>query len=338
MVARAELSNTAEVTMRNYLKSVVVWPLLALSACAPSADGDDPSAANALTVEEVGLEVEPLVDPPGPIDTVTLNITADTSVRASATNKNFGSANTIDINRALLVVEQTTLKAAMPNSDFIESAKLKLTLVPTVLPRLPRNLLAHRVLKAWTEGGATWNCAIDSNVGNSAADCSGITKWSSAGGEFVSQATGQVTLPTSRSGTVEIDVTADVRKFKNDLTVKNYGWLLKTGVGNGGEVADIVSREGATKPQLVLKIRRCGGAATCDDGIVCSQEGPGFSCDDGICQRGNAAPVAPCDDGNPCTVADHCSGTSFDCVPGTPVAAGTPCGEGKTCSTTGACL
>lgn len=313
--------------MRDYLR-VVIWPMLILSACAENANG------------EVGLASEALLAD-GPIDTITLNLTADTSIRSSAlqTNRNFGSATALDLDRSLVIVQQSTLKPQLPNSDYVESAKLRFTLVPSLIPRLPRNLSAHRVLRAWTESGATWSCAVDSNTGNSTANCSGATKWTAAGGDFVATPTGTTTIPLIRSGVVEIDVTEDVRKFKNDIFTNNYGWLLKSNLaGLGLELGNLASKESVTKPQLVVEIRRCGGAATCDDGIQCSQEGFGFSCDDGICQRQIAPDAFTCDDGNPCTAEDHCSGMDFSCVSEMPAEEGAECGNGGSCDGAGNCI
>jgi len=47
--------------------------------------------------------------------------------------------------------------------------------------------------------------------------------------------------------------------------------------------------------------------------------------------------VTDCDDGDPCTIADHCSGVDFGCVSETPAPAGTECGNGGTCDGAGNC-
>lgn len=288
---------------------------------------------------DVGLASEELLAD-GPIETVSLNLTADTSIRSGvlSTNRNYGSASALDLDRSLVIVDQATLKPQLPNSDYVESAKLRFTLTPSLLRILPRTLSAHRVLKAWTEGGATWNCAIDSNPGNLSADCSGATRWTAAGGDFVAQATGTAAIPPLGAGIVEIDVTEDVRKFKNDINTKNYGWLLRTNLGGAIELANLASTDSANKPQLIVQIRRCGGPEICDDGILCSQEGFGFGCDDGVCRRTTAPNVTDCDDGDPCTTADHCSGIDFGCVSETPAPAGTECGNGGSCDGAGNCV
>lgn len=310
--------------MRDYLKAVV-WPLLLLSACAESG-------------VEVGVASEELLAD-GPVETISLDLTADTSIRSGllSTNRNYSTANALDLDRSLVIIEQETLKPQLPRSDYVESAKLRFTLTPSLLRILPRTLSAHRVLKPWTEGGATWNCAIDSNPGNLSTDCSGATRWTAAGGDFVAQATGSTTVPPLGAGVVEIDVTEDVRKFKKDINTKNYGWLLRTNLGSAIELPNLASTESANKPQLVVQIRRCGGPEICDDGVICSQEIIGYSCDDGVCERVTARVATACDDGNPCTTADHCSGIDFNCVSETPAPEGTECGNGGSCDGAGNC-
>lgn len=277
------------------------------------------------------------VVPTQPVDTVVLNVTADTSVRVSTPNINFGNARTLDVNRALVMVDQTTLRNAMPGGDYVLSAKLRFTVVPGLIPFLDRKISAYRVLKPWTESGATWNCAVDSNPANFlSADCSGDTKWSMLGSDaFVPTATGTGTLPLIRTGLVEVDVTEDVRNFKATPKVVNNGWLLKTGIDYIGEVAGLASSESATPPQLVLTIRRCS-YDVCNDGVTCSEDG--YCSTVGTCMYLIAPPISPCDDGNPCTVHDHCSGQNFDCAAGTPAPEGTECGSDLACDGNGECV
>ncbi|MEY4582110.1 MAG: hypothetical protein RL701_6813, partial [Pseudomonadota bacterium] len=143
-----------------------------------------------------------------------LNITSDTSLRLSAPNQNFGASPSLDVNRGLLKLEPAALSGAVATSDYVVAAKLRLTLVPDNTRRLQRNVAAHRVLKQWTELGATWQCAVDSDVSNRRADCTGATAWTMTNSSaFAATATGTATIPASRTGTVDIDVTADVRAF-----------------------------------------------------------------------------------------------------------------------------
>jgi hypothetical protein len=312
----------------------MVVPFLLWSACTSElgADADEP---------EVSGLAQALVQP---VDTVTLTATADTSLRNGLTtpNKNYGAQSSLAINRSLVIVDKETLATATAaaSGDYIVSAKLRLT-VNSSLISLPRVLSAHRVIKPWTESGATWNCAIDSNPSNNNLDCSGPTRWSNAGGDFIATASGSVLLPlTLGSAVVEIDVTEDVREFKlrtdNEGSVgeANYGWLLKSLIDLPLDPTSIASSESSTPPQLVLQVRRCN-LTVCNDGIACSQDN--LCSDEGFCAH-LVAPPAPCNDGDPCTLDDHCSGMDFTCVSETPAPVGTSCGSGLECDAQQQCV
>ena len=99
-----------------------------------------------------------------------------------------------------------------------------------------RTVDAHRLLEDWAEGngkgmevpgpeqtrgtgsGVTWNCAIDTDIENQAADCS--TQWN--GGNFEATATDQFLMTNGTTGEATWDVTADVQA----------GWRLRCGFGN----------------------------------------------------------------------------------------------------------
>jgi hypothetical protein len=276
---------------------VLIAPLVSLSACAPSDDSGATNSEDQAEVDEsvVGEVSEALTTQP--VETVELDLIADTSVRISAPNKNFGTANTLDINRSLVMVDTNALRNATVQGDFAVSAKLRFTLVPTAQPRIKRNLEAHRMLKAWTEAGATWNCAVDSNTSNNNADCAGATKWSmtASNDAFAAAVSGTAVIPASRTGIVEVDVTADVQKITDDFNTPtpNFGWLLKTGIGNGGEVADFAARNSSTPPKLVLNVRRCNFAA-CSPLPVCRSLG--LCSTTGLC---NYVAQPFCEDNNP---------------------------------------
>lgn len=291
---------------------------------------DDPTAGNAEAAGAVA--VAGIQDPLAAPASATLNVTSDTSIRASNPNLNFGTTPTLDINRGLLRVDPTALSAVVSPTDYVVSAKLRVTLVPSDSRKAQRNLDVHRVLKQWTENQATWNCAVDTNTGNRQADCSGASAWRMTGTDaFVSTASSRTTIPASRTGTLELDVTSDVRSFLNG-SAANYGWLLKTGVGNGSEVADLASRESTTPPALVLSVQRCSASA-CDDHDACTVD----SCSTtGTCVNAAAPAGTTCDDGNACTIQDQCAANG--CAAGSPAAAGTACGSGLVCNATSQCV
>jgi len=269
-------------------------------------------------------------------ESVGLAVAQDTSVRVSAPNKNFGGATSLDVNRALVQVSAAALSTAIGPNDYVEAASLRLTLVDSEerRRRLPRQLGAHRLLKAWTESGATWSCAVDANPANSAPNCSGPTDWNMLGAidAFATSPSGVAMIPAHRTGVVALDVTSDVRAMRAG-TLENHGWLLKTAIGLG-EVAEFGSRESGAGPHLSLTVKRCSPAA-CDDGNACTAD----SCDAvANCVHTSVADGSACSDSNACTQTDSCQAGS--CVGENPVtcAASDQCHAPGTCdAATGAC-
>ena len=311
--------------------------LLLLSACADqSSDTDTPSAHE--QVEEVAQVAQAITAVDQPSITFTLNPIADTSVKSSAKNKNYGGQSTIDVNRALVRFKQQDILDKKQNSgDGIASAKLRLTLVPPGLLSLPIRLIrsvdAHRVLKDWTESGATWNCAQDAIPSNSAADCSGATQWAMNGTDaFVSTATGSAILPIFRTGVIEIDVTDDVREWTLDSNAQNFGWLLKTGLDLGENAAMFGSKESGTPPQLVVKMIRCNDTI-CVDGNDCTADG--LCNDDGTCKFPGGAAGGECGDLTDC-ILERCDNFNV-CNTVGPEDEGTMCGTEGVCNATGIC-
>ena len=320
---------------------LVIAPLILWSACASELATDE---ANLEDRNEVAGQSQALEQP---IDTVVLNATADTSIRNGfiSANRNYGTESSLSISRGLVIVDQDALATVIEpfGGDYVISAKLRLTVGSSIPFSLPRVLNVHRLLKPWSESGATWNCAIDSNPANTSLDCTGPTRWSSAGGDYDAAASGSAVLPLTigQTAVVEIDVTEDVRAFKEHVQsnggfgLPNHGWLLKPLVDLSLDVITLGSRESSTPPQLVLEIRRCN-VEVCNDGISCSQDGICGS--EGRCIHLIAPPVSPCDDNNACTSHDHCSGMDFSCVAGDPAPVGTPCGSGLECNDQQQCV
>jgi len=123
---------------------------------------------------------------------------------------------------------------------------------------------AHRLKRDFVEGngvntgpeeqrymgdgtGATWRCSADTDIGNDKRDCSRSDRWS--GGDFAWWSSADVRVCNGDTGSVEFDLTEDVR---NGVTA----WLLRSG---NADLA-FVSREGAdllgdftVTPRLVVE-------------------------------------------------------------------------------------
>jgi hypothetical protein len=291
---------------------------MGLAGCNDSGTGD--SAEGSGAHDAVATRADSLES------SVTLNVTQDTSIRLSAPNKNFGSSSELDVNRALVKLEPAELASVLRPGDYVVSARLELSLVDRATRRLslPRQVGAHRVLKPWTEAGATWLCAIDTTPSNTRPDCAN-SSWAQLGSDaFEPSASSTTIIPASRSGVISFDVSRDVRGFSAG-TLVNQGWILKTPLGAILEVADLASAESATPPRLVLNVRSCSAAA-CDDHNACTVD----SCS-ALAECVNTPSTgAACDDGNVCTQGEQC--VQGACAPGMPLAEGSACGGRQVCS------
>jgi len=190
----------------------------------------------------------------GEAQTFTLSASADTYVRESPANQNRGGESTLHLakdSHVLVRFDQGALVSTV-NGGRLVSASLELFVhsASNNWGSDGRPVEAHRLTADWTEVGATWNCAIDTNPGNNKQDCAAA--WN--GGTFDDDATDTV-LQTKTEGTwVQLDVTADVAAFLTGTP--NDGWsIVKTDEDQAGN-ADYVSKEGAAaqRPRLVLLV------------------------------------------------------------------------------------
>jgi len=113
--------------------------------------------------------------------------TADTYIRQGNPNQNQGTEPILRLtasgkNRALLRWDPQAIAGAI-GGDSLVAARLELTIAANAdnWGTSGRTIDLHRLTQAWTETGATWNCADDMNPGNSVADCSGATAWAMDG-------------------------------------------------------------------------------------------------------------------------------------------------------------
>ncbi|MBI1817096.1 MAG: Ig-like domain-containing protein [Deltaproteobacteria bacterium] len=188
--------------------------------------------------------------------TVTLAPVGDTYLRSGSANQNQGSDTILRVqqsgnNRALVRFDQAAIATAV-GSGTVASATLELYVQTNAnnWGTTGRSVDALRLTADWTELGATWNCRIDSNTGNSSADCS--SQWN--GGSFATTATASKLHANTLTGWVQFDVTADVRAFLTGTL--NYGWVIKkTDESQNGQV-DYTSRQGTAgnAPRLVLVV------------------------------------------------------------------------------------
>lgn len=215
----------------------------------------------------------------------TLLASADAFVRAGDPNANQGARSYLRIsttgnNRALVRFDQSQLVAVIGTGKLV-SATLKLDVLQSSgWRRAGRTISVHRLLSDWIEGngsntrgkgmsfrrgagpGATWNCAIDSNIANHRKDCSGATEWemgklnqrSGSTHPWVDAATATATIRPNQSGSLSFDVTADVVAFFSHEAA-NSGWIVKTDVGSRPGRVRFSSRETGSGPKLVVVVQ-----------------------------------------------------------------------------------
>jgi predicted ribosomally synthesized peptide with SipW-like signal peptide len=198
--------------------------------------------------------------------------TKDTYLRSGAKNTNEGASPFMRIqssgnNRALVQFNQDDINSAV-NGQTVYSAFLVLEVDGQKNNwGSGRTISIHRMTEDWEEGngknaelsgsesyrgdgsGATWNCAVDTNINNSNPDCS--LQWN--GGSYIGAPTNTQIITNGIGGTVMFDVTADVLAFLSDSQT-NYGWLIrKDNEGANGYISfhskESVSGNG---PKLVL--------------------------------------------------------------------------------------
>ncbi|MBX3028467.1 DNRLRE domain-containing protein [bacterium] len=208
------------------------------------------TVTRALTLMTLTLVLAPRS---APAVQVVLSASADTYLRSGGANANEGTATFLRINsspnRALVRFDQAQIAAATSGLVLI-SARLELYVTSSAQWGSGRAVNAQRLTSDWSETGATWNCAVDSNPSNGSPDCVG--QW--AGGTF----SGAVTDAVQQSNAtvnqyVSWTVTADVAAFL--AGTPNYGWVIRKDLESQNGNADYASREAATnRPRLVLEV------------------------------------------------------------------------------------
>jgi PKD repeat protein len=189
---------------------------------------------------------------------VTLQVAADTFLTANAPDKEHGRAAALRVaksgpSRALVSFDLSPLAASLGpagSGGQLVSAQLEMSIAANAnnWGAAGRTVGAYAVTVPWSEGAATWDCPVDTNLDNSLPDCA--VAWN--GGTFAGSATATALMTRNLAGTVDFDVTADVGAMLAGAA--NDGWLLKkTDETMSGRV-DFVSREAGagTAAQLVV--------------------------------------------------------------------------------------
>jgi hypothetical protein len=214
--------------------------------------------------------------------TRTVDAHGDTYVRSGSPNQNQGSDPIIRLqssgkNRGLLFFDKAAIQSAV-GTDTLRSATLEISIDVTGNNWGPtgRPIAIHRLLHASSEYASTWNCATDSSIYNSQANCSAAdgTAWSMDAADPASRpwqgtASATTTIVDNQTGAVGFDVTQDIAAILAG-TWQGHGFLLKkVNESENGQI-DFASRERAPAPRLILSIDAVPpsmDAGTMDSGV-----------------------------------------------------------------------
>lgn len=177
-----------------------------------------------------------------PISTCTLTPVADTYAEEGSSGSNFGTATTLHVRSAVILVVLPDNKrsfvrfdlssCSIPTSARVLTAKMRLFL--STAPSASRTYQVHRLTQSWGETTLNW--------GNQPT---------AAGTATASAATG-----TTSNVTIEWDVLADVNGFVAGTTT-NQGWRIWDSVESSGTAREgrFNAREHATvsqRPSLAI--------------------------------------------------------------------------------------
>lgn len=212
-----------------------------------------PIEGNAYWLLKVNTEHVLGTIPGGPVITP---VSADTYLRQGNPNQNQGTETLLSLRASGR--HRALLRADLPSATGpVASARLEFDIVLNAenWGTSGRTIDAHRMLVAWTEPGATWNCPNDTNPTNSSANCPGAAweMFTLSPSPYVAAASGSLVVTNGLTGTTSIDVTVDVQAMLSGQVV-NHGWIVrKTDEGAEGRI-EIASSETASGPRLVIEM------------------------------------------------------------------------------------
>ncbi|MDP2345518.1 MAG: DNRLRE domain-containing protein [Deltaproteobacteria bacterium] len=183
---------------------------------------------------------------------------ADSDVGSSSPNQAEGSAGALRIrsegnDRALVRFDQAAI-AAFVGSQTLVSATIELTIDTPATGWDSGGLVMFPLTTAWTEAGATWNCASDL-VANDLVDCASTDLWAMIGATlppWKAHPSDVVPIVSGQTGIVSFDVTSDVAA---SLVAQgpDFGFVLKKQVDGTPGAVEFTSRETASAPRLILR-------------------------------------------------------------------------------------
>jgi serine protease len=185
----------------------------------------------------------------------------DTGVDADEPDANFGSVRSVAVDGEryyLLQFDRAALKTRIGSARFVVSAELVIrTASGHPVQGARPSLEALPLAVDWTESGATWNCAHDSDVTNDVPDCELADAWSMEDETPWRERTGDDAVIGDWKGSkVSFDVTRDVQDALGGVHIgRDLGWILQ---GASDAAVALATRESHRPPRLILHLATSG--------------------------------------------------------------------------------
>jgi len=186
-------------------------------------------------------------------------IAQDTTAVAGSAQANFGTATTLTIadgSEALVQFDRDQIKKTLGAGRYVAKAVLSLSQVSGAHPAIDALAMTRR----WTELGATWNCAKDTNPSATAETCAPGDSWKLDRDDLTQKnpwrlhGSARQVVGTFASGKLQFDVTRDVwNLLGSDGVMHPSSWALVKQTGPSGSVV-LASRESSNPPTLVLTV------------------------------------------------------------------------------------
>lgn len=191
-----------------------------------------------------------------------LEASGDTYVRQLFPNENQGADTTLSVqtsgrHRSLVFFDTAALEEAV-GSGTVLAARIDLFVESNQGGwGAGRAIGIHALRQPSTESGATWSCAIDSDVQNTLTDCSGDDVWNMSAANaalpYASTPTSTAVIANGTLGVVSFDVTPNVLDIMAG-NADNHGWLIKKIDETVTGSVRFMSREQGVAPRLTLTV------------------------------------------------------------------------------------
>ena len=190
---------------------------------------------------------------------ITASLAQDTTVALSAPTANFGSSSTLtvgDNSDALVQFDRDQVRKTVGVGRYVVKGLLVLAQSSGTQPGIE----ALAMTKGWTELGATWNCANDTDLSATGQACAPGSTWKldrddlTRKNPWLLHSVSRSVVGTYAGGKVTFDVTRDVwNLLGSDGFQHPAAWALLKQSGSIG-TAVLASRESGNAPQLVLTL------------------------------------------------------------------------------------